>query len=81
MKEKIYTEVGLGNDSFFSTEIEKGKKEYRLNKYIKPKKVNGFYLRFWIFKKVIILSTKDGIKIISKDNNKLKILFGIEGEN
>jgi hypothetical protein len=81
MKEKIYAEIGFGNDSLLSTEIEKGKKECRINKFLKPKKIKGYYLRFWIFKKVFILSTINGFKIMDKSSNKLKILFGIQGEN
>ena len=30
----IYAEIGLGNDSFFSTEIEEGDSEYRIDKFI-----------------------------------------------
>ena len=26
---RVYAEVGIGNESFLSTEIEQGKKEYR----------------------------------------------------
>ena len=83
---KVYAEIGFGNDNFISTEIEtssldKGKKEYRINKFVKPKKINGYYLRIWIFKKVLVFSTCDGIKLIKKDKNKFKLLFGIQGIN
>jgi len=78
-QEKIFSEVGLGNESFISTEIEKGKKEYRLPKFIKPKITNGVYLRVWIFKKVLILSTYSGIKVINRNNNKFKLILGLEG--
>lgn len=77
---KIFAEIGLGNDTFFSTEIEEGESEYRIPKFIKPKKVDDYYLRFWIFKKVFIFSTKNCFRIKNKDRNKLKILFGIGGE-
>ncbi len=77
---KVYAEIGIGNGTFFSTEIEEGESEYRIPKFLKPPKVNGYYLRFWIFKKVFILSTNDGFEITNKDRNKLKILFGISGE-
>ncbi len=76
---KVFAEIGFGNESFFSTEIEEGDKEYRIPKFIKPQKINGYYLRFWIFKKVFILSTDEGLKIKSKDRNKLKLLFGVSG--
>ena len=78
---KIYAEIGLGNDSFLSTEIMEADKEYRIPKFIKPKKIKDIYFRFWFFKTVFIISTNDGFKIVKKDKNKLKILFGIGGEN
>ncbi|MFA5020379.1 MAG: DUF3977 family protein [Candidatus Pacearchaeota archaeon] len=78
-KEKVYAEIGIGNDSFKSTEIEIGKKEYRINKFVKPKQINGYYIRIWIFKKGVIISTNEGIKFFNKDKNKFKLLFGISG--
>jgi len=77
---KYFAEIGLGNDTFLSTEIEEGDKEYRIPKFIKPRKINGYYLRFWIFKKVFIFSTNHGFEINKKDRNNLKILFGVSGE-
>jgi hypothetical protein len=81
-EEKIYTEYGLDfdNNKFGfgrSIEIEKNGKEVRTKKYIKIKN-NKKYFRFWIFKKVIIISSK-GIEIISKSRNNFKIIFGISG--
>lgn len=78
---KIYAEIGFGNESFLSTEIEEGTSEYRIPKFIKPPKIMSFYFRFWIFKKVFILSTNYGFEIVTKNRNKLKILFGISGED
>lgn len=77
---KIFAEIGFGNDTFLNTEIEEDENEYRIPKFIKPKKIIDYYFRFWIFKKVFIFSTKYGFKIRRKDKNKLKILFGIGGE-
>jgi len=77
---KIYSEIGFGNDTFISTEIEEGDNEYRIPKFIKPQKIKGCYLRFWIFKKVFILSTNNGFETTNKNRNKIKILFGISGE-
>ena len=76
---KIYAEIGFGNESFLSTEIEEGSKEYRIPQFILPKKVQGFYIRFWIFKRVFIISSKNGFEIIQKNKNKLKIIFGVAG--
>lgn len=79
MKKKIYAEIGFGNDSILSTEIEKGSKEYRVKKFIFPRKIESFYIRFWIFRKVLVLSSNQGLLVGSKNKNKLKILFGISG--
>ena len=78
MEQKIFAEIGFGNQSFLSTEVEQGRKEYRINKFIIPEIVNGFYLRVIIFGTTIILSTYDGFKI-KKQNKRFKFLFGIEG--
>jgi hypothetical protein len=78
---KVYAEIGFGNDTFINTEIEnEDDSEYRVPKFVKPPKVIGYYLRFWIFKKVFIFSTYKGFEIRTKDRNKLKILFGVAGE-
>ena len=79
MKKKVFAEVGLGNETFLSTEVETGKTEERINKFIRPKKINGFYFRIWMFKRVIIFSTYDGIKLQKKQQNRLKIILGVEG--
>ena len=76
----IFAELGFGNGTFFSTEIEKGRYEKRVSKFIIPPVVKGIYLRFWIGKSVFVLSTKNGVSLKKKDRTKLKILFGIEGE-
>lgn len=79
--ERIFAEVGFGNDTFISTEIENGDKEHRVPKFIKPRIIEECYLRIWIFKTVLILSTHSGLKVKKKDRNKIKILFGIGGKN
>ena len=78
---KVFAEIGLGNGTFLSTEFEEGDNEYRVQKFVIPNKIQGCYFRIWIFKNVFILSTNEGFKINKKDRNKLKILFGISGEN
>ncbi|MBI2466049.1 MAG: DUF3977 family protein, partial [Candidatus Sungbacteria bacterium] len=47
--------------------------------FIKPQKVTGYYFRFWIFKRVFILSTNHGLETVKKNKNKVKILFGVSG--
>lgn len=77
---KVFAEIGWGNNSFLSTEIEEGNNEYRIPKFVKPQKISGYYFRLWIFKTVFILSTNRGFEITKKNRNKLKILFGVSGE-
>ena len=77
---KVFAEIGFGNKTFLSTEIEDGENEHRILKFIKPQRITGYYFRFWIFKKVFIFSTNNGFEIKTKDWNKLKLLFGISGE-
>ncbi|MCD4771387.1 DUF3977 family protein [archaeon] len=79
MRERVFTEIGFGNGSFLSTEIEGRKKEYRVGKFVKPKKIDGVYLRVWILKRVFILSSCDGFKFGKKSRIDFKFLFGVQG--
>jgi len=81
MKEKIYAEIGFGNESFLSTEIEQVNREFRIKKFIIPRNIESLYFRVWILKKVFELSSENGFSITKKNKNKLKILFGISGNN
>jgi prolyl-tRNA synthetase len=79
IEKNIFTEIGFGNESFLSTEVEEGDSEYRVKGFILPEKIKGVYLRFYIGKKNIILSSKNGLVIKKKEKPKFKILFGIYG--
>lgn len=68
---KIFAEIGFGNDTFLSTEFEESDNEYRIPKFIKPEKIKAYYFRFWIFKKVFILSTNNGFEITKKNRNNM----------
>ena len=76
---KVFAEFGIGNGTLFSTEFEEGDNEYRIPKFILPSKITGFYFRFWVFKKVFVLSLDKGFEVREKNRNKLKILFGVSG--
>jgi len=76
---KIYAEIGYGNPSFCNTEIEKGKLEHRVERFILPPRIDGVYLRIWIGKKVYVLSSKTGFSVTVKNRKKLKFLLGMEG--
>jgi hypothetical protein len=79
MQIQIFSEIGYGNNSFCSTEIEKGKYEHRVKGFVIPPKIEGFYIRIWIWKKVFVLSSKNGISLNSKERARVKVLFGLEG--
>jgi hypothetical protein len=76
---KIFTEIGIGNDTFVSTEFEDENGERRVAKFIKPANIKSYYLRLWVFKIVYILSTSDGFEMTKKDKNNFKLVFGISG--
>src|SRR3989344_5520334 len=64
---KIYTEIGIGNDSFFSTEIEDKNREIRIKRFFLPKLVTGIYIRIWVLKKEFkkpVLGICAGMQII-----------------
>jgi len=79
MKQEIYAEIGFGNPTFLSTEIETQDKEYRINGFLKPQHIEGIYLRIWLLKRVLVISTRNGISLNKKYKNRVKFLFGIQG--
>ena len=78
---KIFAEIGFGNGTFLSTELEEEGRESRVPKFVLPDKIKELYIRFWVFKKVFVLSSKEGFKTRNKNRNEFKILIGIGGEN
>ena len=76
---KVFAEIGFGNDSFLSTEFEEKNRKYRINKFVKPKNVRGYYIRIWLFKTVFIFSTNNLFEIKKKNKIKFKFLFGVGG--
>lgn len=77
----VFTEIGIGNKTFISTEMENpvSGAEVRVPGFVKMD-VEGFYLRFWLGKRVTILSSKDGVKVQRKTTSRFKILFGVQGK-
>ncbi len=76
---RVYAEIGIGNGSFASTEFEEGSLEFRVPRFAFPEKVDGYYLRLWVARRVLVLSTNEGVKIKKKDRPHFKILIGISG--
>ena len=81
----LFTEIGFDKDNnkyFFgiSSETEhKDGAETRKSGFIKMKKIHGIYIRFWIFKKVLITGIPSVLKIQKKNRNNLKLVIGIAG--
>ena len=77
MSMKLYTEVGIGNETFLSTEYEdESGDEYRRNGF-RFASVQSIYLRVWIAHRVIIVDSKEGIKVKTRSRAAFKLLFGI----
>ncbi len=79
MQSKIFSEFGIGNATFFSTEVERGKQEKRVASFIVPPKADGIYIRIWVYKFVIAFSTNRFVNWQKKGKVKFKLIFGIEG--
>ncbi len=79
MKSKIFAEFGIGNASIVSTEVERGEQERRVARFILPPKVDGVYIRIWIYKFVIALSTNRFVNWQKKGKIRFKLIFGVEG--
>lgn len=77
---KIFAEAGIGNKSFLSTEIEKGKLEHRVKYFLLPPKIEGIYVRVWLGKRVYALSSNRFFNTTKKSRVKFKLIFGVEGK-
>jgi len=77
---KEYIEIGYGNRWFVRTEIEEENgTEREFRGIIKPFKLTSIYLRIWLGKKVLIIDSREGLKITSKNRKSFKILIGFLG--
>jgi hypothetical protein len=72
----LYSEIGIGNGSLVSTEIERKKDEVRVNGWMMGV-FRSIYLRLWLGKTVIVIDSVDGLKVTKKSRRKVKILLGI----
>ena len=75
-----FIEIGIGNDSFVSTEIEEYGREYRVKGFVKIKKRNDLYFRIWLNRTVWIFSSRDGVQKSKKEKSAFKLLIGVSGE-
>ena len=76
---KLYTEIGIGNPTFISTEIEYPDGTEKRFPGFKKMKIIDLYFRVWIGRKVFIISIKDGFKTQTKDRTNFKVLIGAQG--
>jgi len=70
-----YYEIGFGNESLSSTEMED---ESRVRGFALDG-IESIYIRIWIWKSVFILDLFEGFKIGIKDEVKFKFLIGLRG--
>ena len=74
-----FIEFGIGNKWLIRTETELCDGTEVEEKGIKrPIHFQSIYVRVWLWKKVIIVDSKEGIKVGRKDKAKAKIIFGIK---
>lgn len=77
---KKYIEIGLGNRWFIRTELEnEDGTETEIKGFIRPFKLKTIYIRIWIGKKVLIIDSKEGIKMMRKNKRKIKLILGFSG--
>ena len=73
---KIYSEIGIGNATFVSSEIEyENGTEVRVKGFL-VKSITEVYFRLWVKKTVFIYSSKEGFKTVFKSKNKFKLIVG-----
>lgn len=75
----IYREFGLGFGEWFTTEIESGDQEVRINGWIDVDKIDSIYVRICLLGWSFILDSRDGMKMKKKSSN-VKILLGLRSE-
>ncbi len=83
----IYNEIWISlvlwkwNWIWLSYEIEEWNKETRWLWWKKLEKIRDFYFRWQFLKKMLILSSKDWIKLKNKDKFWFKIMFWFSNKN
>ncbi|MGF9698499.1 MULTISPECIES: DUF3977 family protein [Paenibacillus] len=77
---KKFREIGYGNRWFIRTEFEhEDGTESEVKGFTKPFSLRSVYVRAWIGKKVMIIDSKEGIKLMNKNEKKVKIILGFFG--
>tara|TARA_B100000614_G_scaffold208357_1_gene190974 strand:- start:51 stop:296 length:246 start_codon:yes stop_codon:yes gene_type:complete len=76
---KIFTEIGIGNDTFINTETEYPDGTEERSPGFKKMALKAIYIRIWIGHTVFILGTGSGFVIRKKSRRSFKFLIGFEG--
>ncbi|KGE18420.1 hypothetical protein PWYN_28365 [Paenibacillus wynnii] len=77
---KKYIEIGFGNTWFIRTEIEEEDgTEREIKGFIKPFVLKSIYLRIWIGRKVLVIDSREGMKITTKNRSNIKLILGFYG--
>jgi hypothetical protein len=80
MLNEKYVEFGLGNRWFVRTETEfEDGTETEHWGFSHLSEIHGLYLRVWIGRRVYIVSSNEGFKMMNKNRRAFKLLFGIAG--
>jgi hypothetical protein len=74
----VFTEFGIGNSSFVSTEFEFDGGEVRVNGFYGISDFTDPYIRIWLGKRVVVIS-KYGVRVVRKSYNAFKLIFGFAG--
>ena len=73
-----YIEFGIGNTWLVRTETElTDGTENEEKGIVGPIQFQSAYIRVWIWKTVLILDLKEGVKLKKKNRNEFKVIFGI----
>ncbi|ETT86392.1 DUF3977 family protein [Viridibacillus sp. FSL R5-0477] len=76
-----FIEIGIGNTWIVRTETElEDGSEFEERGIIGPIILKSVYLRIWLFKTVVILDSKEGLKKLKKKRNSLKLVLGIQSK-
>ena len=73
---KTYSEIGIGNPTLISTEFESPDGTEIRCQGFHIKAISEIYLRIWLKRTVLILSTKEGVKIKFKNYRAFKLILG-----
>ena len=77
---KKYIEIGIGNRWLVRTEIEhEDGTETEVRGIARPFTCKTLYVRIWLGKKVLVIDSREGFKITTKNRNKFKLIVGLSG--